>query len=131
MHGQQNVKKCSLISHNNCVVCLTAVYKFINGSVAGENEGSSFDSNHIYFRQEVNSVYTLLIDNICIKNSRNWLTHSVGTNRRETTTVYPALAVRIIHDFPELILGRVKRCVLQVSPSTVNMNWEVRENNRP
>ena len=109
-----------------------AVYKFINGGVAGENEGSNFDSNHIYFGQDVISVYTLLSENIYIYiNSRNWLTHSVGTNRRETTTVYPALAVRIIHDFPELILGRVKRFVLQVSPSTVNMNWEVRENNRP
>jgi len=66
------------------------------------------------------------------KNSRNRLTHSDGTKRRKTTTtVYPALVVRIIHDFPELILDRVKRCVLQISLSTVNMNWEVRENNTP
>jgi len=100
-----------------------AVYKFINGSVAGENEGSSFDSSHIYFRQEVNSVYTLLSYNICIKkNSRNWLTHSVGTNRRETTTVYPAMVVRIIHDFPELIVGKVKRYVLQ---KPVNCEYEL------
>ena len=53
---------CSLVLHNNCIVCLMVVYKFINGSVARENEESSFDNNYIYFRQELNSGYTLLSD---------------------------------------------------------------------
>jgi hypothetical protein len=43
------------------------VYKFINGSVARENEESGFDNTCIYFRQELNYDYTLLSDNICIK----------------------------------------------------------------
>lgn len=132
-HPDEETKESKHVAY--CIVCLVAVYKFINDSGARENEGSSFDNNYIYFRQELNSDYTLLSDNIYTHIYtyiiRNWLTHSDGTNRRKTTTVYPALAVRIIHDFPELILGRVNRCFLQVSSSTVYTNWEVCENNRP
>ena len=58
--------------------------KLVNASVARENEDSSFDKNYIQFRQELNSDYTRLRDNRCMKNIRHYLTHSDKRLRRSS-----------------------------------------------